>query len=237
MESRAHETGYLPRASSRRTLQWFSLNVPPWNPVTGEGFGGNILGPQSGAMTPLGHNYAGHRSSFSPVAYVDPGIASSRLVPDAALASPAQTITRTLRANVVNRGTVASGPFCVKTESGGPMNTTLTEMIEGLSAFSSQSVEFALVGLPPGRYRASVEVDPEQQVVEAARCNNQVSLAVVAPKDRAALPLAPNHAARNLRLSSSVPQAQTNGRVARPAGIRGVSVTYLQLLSCSVRAG
>ena len=168
---------------------WFSLDEKPWDPVTLEGFNGNLFDPETGVITVHGQHYASHTNSFPPSTYVDLGISAWQVLPTSDLASPTQTITRSLRARIVNIGTADSGSFAVALEYGGPVSGTLEQTIGNLSPVSSQWLTFTLIDLQPGSYSVLVWIDPDDQVTESRKCNNQVTTTVVAPTDRFHLPL------------------------------------------------
>jgi hypothetical protein len=167
---------------------WFSLDVQPWDPITG-GFNGNLFDPETKAITAYGQHYASLTSAFPPLTYVDLGLGEWSVLPAYDLAGPGQTVTRTLQARIVNIGTADSGSFAVRLEYDGPVSGTLEQVVPNLPHASSQWLTFTLADLPAGGYGVSLWIDPTDQVDESRECNNQATTAIVAPTDRLYLPV------------------------------------------------
>jgi virginiamycin B lyase len=165
---------------------WFSLDVPPYDPVTGMGFNGNLFDPATGAITGHGVRYASHIVSLGPLSYVDLIPGRVRTVPAFKLAQPGQPISRTLQVEVTNEGTVDAGSFLVILEAEGQVHE---QLIAALPAASSAWITFTLTDLQPGVHAFFVSLDPARQVVESIECNNQTGGTVLAPTDQAFLSL------------------------------------------------
>jgi streptogramin lyase len=168
---------------------WFSLDTPPWNPVTGEGFNGNLFDPATAAITAFGQHYAGHTSTFPPLSYVDLSATGFHIPPISSLASPTQTITRSLEVGLANLGTVNSGSFAVTLAYDGPLSGSLPATVANLPPTTVQWLSFTLTNLPPGSYHITVDIDTAGQVAESLECNNQATTVLIAPTDRLYLPL------------------------------------------------
>lgn len=164
---------------------WFSLDIQPWDPVTGEGFNGNLLDPDTQAITGHGLRYASHTESFGALSYVDLVLSAVHTLPAFDLAGPGQPVSRTLQVEVANEGTVEAGSFSVMLEIEGVVHE---QSIAALPAASSEWVTFALTGLLPGVHPFTISIDPGDQVTESTECNNQVASRVLAPTDRTFLP-------------------------------------------------
>jgi hypothetical protein len=90
---------------------WFSLDVKPWDPVTLEGYNGNLFNPETTAITAHGQHYASHTGSFPALDYVDLLPGAFQVPVASELASPTQAITRSLLVEIENGGTIDSGGF------------------------------------------------------------------------------------------------------------------------------
>jgi virginiamycin B lyase len=190
---------------------WFSLDVQPFDPNTFEGYNGNLFDPQTAAITAHGENYATHTASFPSLSYVDLGLGLWTVQPASDLVSPTQTITRSLRAKILNLGTVDSGPFTVTLEYDGPLSGTLGHTIDNLAAVSSRWLTFTMVALPRGVYTASLWVDVDDQVTESRECNNQATTSVIAPVTALYLPLVSRTATDAMAGVQSAGSASTPG--------------------------
>jgi streptogramin lyase len=169
---------------------WFSLDVPPWDPVTLEGFNGNLFDPETAAITAHGAHYAGLTAAFDPLAYVDLGLVAWDVPPAPEVVSPTQSITHTLQVKVGNGGTTAAGAFVVALDYAGPVGGGLQQAVAGLPPSSSLWLTFTLPGLSPGGYRLAVQVDAQAQITESTECNNDdTHLLVVPPAHGVYLPL------------------------------------------------
>jgi streptogramin lyase len=167
---------------------WFSLDVPPWDPITGAGFNGNLYDPDTWSITAFGQHYASRTSGFSALAYTDLTISAVQVTPTNELAGPGQAITRSLEIQVANSGTLDAGSMAVRLSYDGPLSGTLEATLPGLPAGSAQWVPFTLTHLPAGRYSLSATVDPGQQVTESLECNNDLTTMLLAPSDQIYLP-------------------------------------------------
>lgn len=186
------DLGYTP--DDDRLVQrwaWFSLDVPPFDPSPNapEGFNGNLFDPDTKMITAHGLHYAAHTASLPPLNYVDLVPGALRALPISDLASPTQSITRTLEVEVQNQGTLPSGSFSVTLEFSGPVSGTLERAVDGASPDWSRWVTFTLVDLQPGLYQALLEVDSGNDVIESTECDNQATGTFLAPTDRVVLPL------------------------------------------------
>jgi streptogramin lyase len=168
---------------------WFSLDVQPWNPITGRGFNGNLFDPESKAITAHGLNYAVHTASFPPLEYVDLSPGPFQVLPASTLAGSAQTITRQVQVEILNEGTLDSSGFRVALEYTGPATGTLEQEIDNLPPASSQWITYVLAELEAGKYTLYLSVNPDNEPVEATLCNNQATGMMLAPTARVLLPL------------------------------------------------
>ena len=168
---------------------WFSLDVQPWDPITGEGFNGNLFNPETTGITAFGLQYASHTASFPPLVYIDLGFAEWDAPSAPVVVSPTETITYSLGVRIVNRGTVDSGVFSVTLSYDGPVSGALSEALAGLPAGSSQWQSFSLTNLRPGGYVLFLEIDPAGQVDDVASCNNLATRTIVVPRHELHLPL------------------------------------------------
>ncbi len=176
----------------RRLVQrwaWFSLDVQPYDPITGRGFNGNLFDPESKAITAYGLNYAVHTGSFPPLEYIDLSPGPLHVLPASTLAGPAQTITRSVQVEILNLGTLNSGSFMVALEYDGPVTGTLEQEVLNVTPASSQRITYVLTDLKAGKYRLSLAVNPDGAPLEATLCNNQATGTMLAPTDRLLLPL------------------------------------------------
>jgi len=171
---------------------WFSLDVQPFDPITFVGFNGNLFDPETMAITAHGQNYASYTSGFPPLSYVDLAIRTLKALPTSDLASPTQTIDRSVEVSIGNLGTGSSGAFKVVLDYDGPTSGQLEQWINDLPHSSSQTVIFQLANLEPGSYDVFVLLDPDAQVPESRECNNEASVTILAPAHRFYVPLVPN---------------------------------------------
>lgn len=100
-------TGYP--ADGNRLVQawsWFSLNYPPYDPVTEIGHNGNLLDPQTGAMLYLGKEFAAYIANLASPDKVTLTFTKLHLEPSAVVIAPAVAVTQTmtLTATVANIG-------------------------------------------------------------------------------------------------------------------------------------
>ena len=168
---------------------WFSLDVQPWNPITGRGFNGNLFDPESKAITAHGLNYAVHTAAFPPLHYVDLSPGPLQVLPAITLAGPTQTITRQVQVEISNQGSLDSGLFAVVLEYSGPVTDMLEQQILNLPPGSSQWITYVLADLEAGKYTLHLSVNPDNEPVEASPCNNQTTDLMLAPTARVLLPL------------------------------------------------
>ncbi len=183
---------------------WFSLDVQPWNPITGRGFNGNLFDPESKAITAHGLNYAMHTGAFPPLEYIDLSPGPLQVLPASSLAGPTQTITRQMQVEVLNEGTLNSSAFRVALEYSGPVTGILEQEVDNLPAASSRWITYALTNLKAGKYTLHLSVNPDNEPVEATLCNNQETGMVLAPTDRVLLPLVARQDGSALRQSGVV---------------------------------
>jgi virginiamycin B lyase len=172
---------------------WFSLDTPPWNPVTGGGFNGNLFDPDTGTITAFGQHYASRTSTLPPLAYVDLRASGFHIQPAASLASASQTISRSLEVQVANGGTVDAGSFWVSLTYDGPLSGSLEATISNVASGQVRGAAFTLPDLLPGAYEVTAVVDSSAVVVESLECNNRATTTLLAPTDRLCLPVTANH--------------------------------------------
>lgn len=169
---------------------WFSLDVGPWDPFTGEGFNGNLFDPDTTAITAHGQHFAGLTAGLEPLLHVDLGLGRWQVAPSPAVVSPTQTVDRPVAVRLVNAGTADAAAFQVRLTYEGPMGGALVEAVDGLAAQSAQWIDFVLPGLAQGGYTLTLEMDVDDQVDESAECNNRASRRLVVSSRRYYLPLA-----------------------------------------------
>jgi len=178
-------------ADDHRLVQrwaWFSLDFPPYDPVTKYGFNGNLFDPVTAEITGFGQHYISHTESLSPLSYVDLGFAAWDVPRPPLVVSPTESISHSVRARIVNRGTVDSGSFTVTLAYDGPVSDARSQSLANLPPVSSQWLTFTLTGLQMGVYALFLEIDPGGQVSDTARCNNQATRIIVVPAHRSYLP-------------------------------------------------
>ncbi|MBN1659273.1 MAG: hypothetical protein JXA93_12775 [Anaerolineae bacterium] len=211
---------------------WFSLDVLPWDPITAPGgFNGNLFDPDTAVATAFGHHFASLTAPASPTLYVDLGPSRWQVEHPPLVSWPTQPVTATVRVRVVNGGTGGTGPFVVDLSWEGPTSGSARHQVAGMPAASSTWLDFTLHGLLLGRYQLSVNVDPLNQVPEAAECNNVSQHGFVVPSHRFVLPLAARGhlpsvgqrvEARSGKVADAAPmQAVTTPEAAAPAPLPG----------------
>ncbi|HSJ57253.1 MAG TPA: CARDB domain-containing protein [Anaerolineae bacterium] len=169
---------------------WFSLDVPPWDPLTApDGFNGNLFDPETAIATAFGHHFASLTAAVWPTLYVDLGPSSWQVEHPPLASSPTESVTVTVRVRVANGGTGGAGSFVVDLYWDGPTSGSARHQVASMPAASSTWLEFALDGLLPGPYQLAVSVDALNQVPEAAECNNTGAHGLVVPRHRVVLPL------------------------------------------------
>ncbi|MEJ2737931.1 MAG: CARDB domain-containing protein, partial [Anaerolineae bacterium] len=183
---------------------WFSLDVQPWDPITGRGFNGNLFDPESKTITAHGLNYAVYTGSFPPLEYVDLSPGPLQVLPASTLAGPTQTITRQVQVEISNEGTSDAGSFAMALDYSGPVTGTLEQEIDDLPPASSRWLTYALTDLEAGKYTLHLTVNPDNEPVEATLCNNQATGMILAPTARVLLPLVARQRGSALRQSDVV---------------------------------
>jgi streptogramin lyase len=205
---------------------WFSLDVQPWNPITGEGFNGNLFDPASNDITTFGLQYASHTASFPPLAYVDLGFAEWDAPSAPCVVSPTEAISYSLGTRILNRGTLDVPPgrhFSVTLSYEGPVSGALAQTVAGLPAVSSQWLTFTLTNLPPGGYLLSLEIDPYGQVDDITACNNLATRTIIVPRHALHLPLVLSGRADPCRRAAAYPDAGASECGAAGCGIESLS--------------
>jgi hypothetical protein len=89
---------------------WFSLNYPPYDEATGDGFNGNLVAPDTGVLQPLGQdfgNYIGNLTSQQAVTFAIPAV---QLPPTSVVITESMSITPSfqLSATIANLGNVSA---------------------------------------------------------------------------------------------------------------------------------
>lgn len=166
---------------------WFSLDVPS-HEQNEAGFNGNLFDPQTAELTESGLYYESRTSSFPPLNYIDLSVGGWVVPSIPLLTDPTQTVSPSVQVKIVNVGPLPSGSFLVKLACVGPVNHTLAQTVN-LPKDSSEWLTFTLPNLTAGGYRLSVEIDPDNQVVEAAECNNRSTRSLLVAKHRQYAPL------------------------------------------------
>jgi hypothetical protein len=179
-------------ADGNRLVQrwaWFSLDWPPWTHDFQGGFNGNLFDPDTMAITGHGLHFAGLTSSLPSLDYVElsPGLFS--IPPVGGSVEPGQTITHSVLLEILNEGTMDSGPFTARLEYSGPVNGVLEQPVENVPAASSRWSTFTLTDLQPGGYYLSAWIDSDSQVLESIECNNLANTEMFIPRQLVYLPL------------------------------------------------
>jgi hypothetical protein len=168
---------------------WFSLDFPLYDAATQYGFNGALFDSKTGAITEYGLNYAAETSALAPLYHTDLALGSVWYSHLFKAVPSGETITRTVSVGIRNDGNQASGSFLVHLEATGPVNIALDKSVGNVLAFSDLVLTFTLTDLPVGRYSISVEIDPEGQVVESAKCNNRASKVLMVPSHIQIMPI------------------------------------------------
>jgi len=153
-------------ADGNRLVQrwsWFSLNYPPWDENTGQGFNGNLYNPTNFQIEALGQDFANFVTPHF-VPQLDLALSEVRFQPPTMLISATTHLTVT--ANVINGGSVDGTAVRLRLWHGDPASggTLLAEgpPIPRLPPGCSQRVAMQLTWLPtdlaPGAYPLVVEV-------------------------------------------------------------------------------
>jgi len=167
---------------------WFSLDVPPWNPVTNVGFNGNLFDPYTMAITGYGLSFAAHTAPLPPVDYRDLRPGGLRFEPLGPVGD-GELVNRTVEVEVRNLGSLAAGPFVVSLAYDGPVSGQVQRPIANLAAGSSTWLAFELAGLSVGAYDLLILVDAGGVIAETTECDNQLAAIMVVPSDASYLPL------------------------------------------------
>jgi hypothetical protein len=139
-------TGYP--ADGNRLVQswsWFSLNYPPYDPVTGIGHNGNLLEPDTGAMLYMGKEFAAYIAGLASPNQVALTFTKTQLTPPAVVLTSTVTQTLTLTATLVNAG---NQPACHvqvhlrERDERGNLTRRATQVVDLVPAQSSQTFTF-----------------------------------------------------------------------------------------------
>lgn len=89
-----------------QSWSWFSLNYPPFDPVTWIGHNGNLLEPDTGALLPLGKDFGDYIAKLTSPDKVTLTFTKLQLDPPSVVIAPAATVTQTmtLTATLANTG-------------------------------------------------------------------------------------------------------------------------------------
>ena len=222
-------------ADEHRLVQrwaWFSLDYPLWDPITGDGFNGNLFDPETAVITGFGQHYAGHTAAFPPLAYADLGLGAWDTPPLPQVVSPTETISYSLQVRIVNRGSAASGSFTVTLAHDGPASGTQAQPAANLPPLSSRWLTYTLTGLGPGAYTLTLQIEPNGQVGDSTLCNNVDARIVVVPTDRTFLPYVSRRSGTTM-----LSQDRVAARSAPPEVEREVSDRTVALAPASDRGG
>jgi hypothetical protein len=167
---------------------WFSLDVPPWNPATNEGFNGNLFDPYTKTITGYGLNFRKHTAALPAPDYRDLRPGGLRFEPLGPVAE-GELVNRQVEVEVRNLGNLDSGPVVVRLAYDGPASGQLQHSVTNLPAGSSTWVPFELTQLSQGAYALTVSVDPDDLISETTECDNLLTLTMVVPSDVTYLPL------------------------------------------------
>ena len=167
---------------------WFSLDVPPWNQTTNEGFNGNLFDPYSTSITGYGLNFRKHTVALAVSDYEDLRPGGIRFDPIGPVGE-GDLIDRQVEVQVQNLGSLDSGPVVVTLQFSGPVSGGAQQTIPNLPAGSSTWVPFELTHLSQGAYALTISVDPGDLISETTECNNLLTATMVVPSDVAYLPL------------------------------------------------
>ncbi len=168
---------------------WFSLDWPPYDPDANYGFNGNLFDPESGVITDFGLHFASQTSSFPSLDYVDLIPGRLQAAPKAGPLPPMQTITQTVQVEVLNVGSLATGPFSVTLEYDGAVRGVLHQQITSASPASSVWLDYVLTDLRKGKYDLWVRIDPGNAVSESTECNNEITSTLLLPSKVVWIPL------------------------------------------------
>jgi hypothetical protein len=167
---------------------WFSLDVPPWNPATNEGFNGNLFDPYARTITGYGLNFRKHTAALPAPDYRDLRPGGLRFEPLGPV-GPGELVNRQVEVEVRNLGNLDAGPVVVRLAYDGPASGQLQHSVTNLPAGSSTWVAFELTQLSQGAYALTVSVDPDNLISETTECDNLLIMTMVVPSDVAYLPL------------------------------------------------
>jgi hypothetical protein len=167
---------------------WFSLDVPPWNPVTNEGFNGNLFDPYSTGITGYGIHFATHTASLPPLGFWDLLPGGLRFEPLGPVGE-GELVNRQVEVEIRNMGNLDAGPVVVRLAYDGPVSGQLQHSVTNLPAGSSTWVAFELTQLSQGAYTLTVSVDPDDLVSETTECDNVLTSMMMVPTDVTYLPL------------------------------------------------
>lgn len=180
-----HETdstiGYP--ADGNRLVQefaWFSLNYWEYNLETRFGLNGNLLDHDSGAITPLGHDFAAYTQAVT-VETIDLAITAFNTAPTA----PSANTPIQLETQFVNKGGIAAQNVTVQFWNGNPNNGGLllgtapahAQVRTGCYEIISSEFEWT----PPygGLFTLFTVIEAENDAFEVDPTNNSASRAVI----------------------------------------------------------
>ena len=167
---------------------WFSLDVPPWNQTTNEGFNGNLFDPYTTSITSYGLNFRKHTVALPALDYEDLRPGGFRFEPLGPVGQ-GELVNRQVEVEVRNLGSLDSGPFIVTLQFNGPVSGGAQQTIPSLPAGSNTWVPFELAQLSQGVYALTVSVDPDDRIPETTECDNLLTMTMVVPSDVTYLPL------------------------------------------------
>ncbi len=166
---------------------WFSLDNPPYDPSIPMSFPGNLFDPYTTYITAYGLHFATHTDPLPSLGYVDLRPGGIRFEPVEPV-EPGELVTRGVEVEVLNLGNLGSGPFVVRLVYQGPKSGELEETID-VPPGDSTWVTFNLVQLEVGAYEITVLVDADEEILEAAECENLLEARMVVPTDVVYMPL------------------------------------------------
>jgi hypothetical protein len=168
---------------------WFSLDFPPYDPVEGRGFNGNLFDPDTREITAVGLHFAQLLKRLPALGHVELVIGGVTVSPLSVPIPVGETVTRTVAVEVLNLGNQGAGAYYVLLELEGPVSRIVEQQVAGLGAGERIEVSFALPDLPPGAYHIAVQLDSRENVLESDECNNRFEKGFLFPSHMICLPI------------------------------------------------
>lgn len=162
------EMGYP--ADEDRLVQgwsWFSLNHPPYDPATRQGFNGNLFDPVTLQILPLGQDFAAYTAPLVRQG-MDLAVTQFTVQPPSMLITATPTVSLTV--TLVNRGNVAARNIFARLWLGDPnaggvliqQSPTFAALAVGCQEPIAVHFQWQPSGLAAGAYHLVVDVQAEQ---------------------------------------------------------------------------